>query len=594
MSGFQMHSIKRQARKEAWYGDSMNPFRQTGRTSTWHNHNDLEDLNERPSSAFGRSDSVSSPATTQTELPLRRPFSSDGNAIRRASPEDQHEMTMANATSSDHGAKASIRSSITPRPPSQEAKTRWRFVSKFFRRVVDLSKTEDEDEESGVNQRTKWKKTVHKPFTVRNQIAAIIMVSWIRVLLLLTPVGFAVHYSHCSSTADFLVNFFAILPLTDMFGQALVELKTWAGDPRLELVAYILCGNINQTFTSALLLRSHQITVLKSTLLGGMLLRILLITSIAILTNDSRHRFQKKSVAVSLSKHLSIALTGLIIPTALSMVTSPNTTDILKQSRGVSFVLLGLYGLYLYSEWQVYSLLGLMNLVDSKDDKKVGKGYIALSGGHVKFSLSLAGFLAAAPGRPRIPGRVKELDRPENYDELIDINALNKDEENVEKEPQLHFWNCVLLLFVMGALLALHILFISDSLVGFTQETGTTEEFIGLILLPILGLDSTLLHLDNRSNNETVAQTTLGLGLQTILFMMPLVVLVGWAAGIEGVDLLFSPFEVTVLFPAVLVVQSSIEENDKGWSVSPNCEDLKKAADFRDLGYRVHCYSRHT
>jgi len=65
------------------------------------------------------------------------------------------------------------------------------------------------------------------------------------------------------------------------------------------------------------------------------------------------------------------------------MVTSPNTTDILKQSRGVSFVLLGLYGLYLYSEWQVYSLLGLMSLVDSKDDKKVGRGFIALSGGHV-------------------------------------------------------------------------------------------------------------------------------------------------------------------------------------------------------------------
>ncbi|TVY35007.1 Ca(2+)/H(+) antiporter [Lachnellula subtilissima] len=558
MSGFQMHSIKRQARKEAWYGDSMAPFRKTGRSSTWHNQYDTA------SPEFGLSDSVPSPVATEIELPFRRPFSLDGDAIRRASREDQYEMTMANATSSDHGAKASIASSITPRSPSQEAKPRWRFVSNFFR-VVDLSKTEDEDEESGVNQRTKWKKTAHKTFTVRNQIAAIIMVSWIRVLLLLTPVGFAVHYSHRGSTADFLVNFFAILPLTDMFGQALVELKTWAGDPRLELVAYILCGNINQTFTSALLLRSHQITVLKSTLLGGMLLRILLITSIAILTNDARHRFQKKSVAVSLSKHLSIAVTGLIIPTALSMVTSPNTTDILKQSRGVSIVLLGLYGLYLYSEWQVYSLLGLMSLVDSKDDKKVGKGFIALSGGHIKFSLSLAGIVAAAPGRPAIPGRVKEPDRPENYDELIDINALNEDEEHVEKEPQLHFWISVSLLFVMGALLALHILFISDSLVGFTQETGTTEEFIGLILLPILGLDSTLLHLDNRSDNETVAQTTLGLGLQTILFVMPLVVLVGWAAGIEGVDLLFSPFEVTVLFPAVLVVQSSIEENDKGW-----------------------------
>jgi len=105
------------------------------------------------------------------------------------------------------------------------------------------------------------------------------------------------------------------------------------------------------------------------------------------------------------------------------------------------------------------------------------------------------------------------------------------------------------------------LLSVAPGLFHLANETGVH----GLILLPILGLDSTLLHLDNRYDNETVAQTTLGLGLQTILFMIPVMVLVGWAAGIEGVDLLFSSFEVTVLFPAVLVVQASIEENEKGW-----------------------------
>jgi len=46
--------------------------------------------------------------------------------------------------------------------------------------------------------------------------------------------------------------------------------------------------------------------------------------------------------------------------------------------------------------------------------------------------------------------------------------------------------------------------------------------------------------------------------------MTPLLVFVAWITGIDVIDLLFSPFEVTVLFPAVLVVQASIEENDKG------------------------------
>ncbi|RFU23887.1 hypothetical protein B7463_g12454, partial [Scytalidium lignicola] len=85
---------------------------------------------------------------------------------------------------------------------------------------------------------------------------------------------------------------------------------------------------------------------------------------------------------------------------------------------------------------------------------------------------------------------------------------------------------------------------------GFAKDKRLSLEFIGLILLPMLGVDSTLLHLDNSYNSDAATQATFGLG---------------WAAGIDEMDLLFSSFKVTVLFPAVVVVQASIEENDKGW-----------------------------
>ncbi|TVY58430.1 Ca(2+)/H(+) antiporter, partial [Lachnellula suecica] len=543
-----LHTIKREARKEAWYGDF--PFRRTiARPSTWGN--------AQPSSSIQHAQPLSYNATE----PSRRLSGDSGpDLIRRPSTRDDFEAPNLSRTRKlvDPESSATV-VEVAPTGP------RSRPIFGLLRRIFGIKEAIDPslDEENYEKKKPWIKPRKHGQFTFRNQIGATIMGSWVRLLLLLTPIGFVTHYLKLGPTADFLVNFFAILPLTDMFGQALVEVKTWAGDPRLELVAYVLCGNINQTFTSAILLHSHQIAVLKSTLLGGMLLRILLITSIAILTNDARHRFQRKSVAVSLSKHLSIALTGLIIPTALSMVTVPsNTGNVAKQSRGVSIVLLCLYGIYLYSEWRVYSLLGLL---DSKDEKKVGKGYISVAGGHVPFALSLAGIISAAPGRPTMNLRAPEPVEGEG-EYIFNSKAREEAEADIEdKEPQLHFWVSIALLLLMGALLALHILFISDSLHGFAEHTGTSMEFIGLILLPILGLDSTLLHLDNRYDNETVAQTTLGLGLQTILFMIPVVTLVGWAAGIEGVDLLFSSFEVTVLFPAVLVVQASIEENEKGW-----------------------------
>jgi Ca2+/H+ antiporter len=334
-----------------------------------------------------------------------------------------------------------------------------------------------------------------------------------------------------------------------------------------------------------------------------MLLRLLLVTSIACVTNDDRHRFQKRGIAISLSKHLGIAITGLLIPTALSMVTAPDATDVVKQSRGVCVVLICLYGLYLYSEWSEFSLLGLQS---SDDKKKRGKGLV-ITEGHLAVALAVIGGTMAAHGRPHVERKPPPPPPPEERgrDELINTEAGSEVKEEGERELQLHFLVSVAMLLVsmcvsgslsshaistkylnrlyyfpiafwkvaddydlsVGALLGLHIQFISDSVQGIAQERGLSEEFIGLILLPMLGVDSTLLHLDNRYDSEAATQATFGLGLQTILFMTPLLVFASWIADIEGMDLLFSSFEVTVLFPAVLVVQASIEENDKGWWV---------------------------
>ena len=290
-----------------------------------------------------------------------------------------------------------------------------------------------------------------------------------------------------------------------------------------------------------------------------MLLRILLVTAIACLTNDSRHRFQKRAIAISLSKHLGIAITGLLIPTALSMVTAPNATDIVKQSRGVCFVLMTVYVLYLYSEWSEYSLLGLQN---SESIKKQAKA-IVLTEGHMAVALAVVGATATAHGRPS--NSVKPVEPEVPNDLIMDTRATSK--EPTERELQLHFWVCLGVLILVGALLALHVLFISDSIKGIAEERGLSQEFLGLILLPLLGVDSTLLHLDNRYDSDATTQAAFGLGLQTILFVTPLLVFVAWIAGIGEMDLLFTSFEVTVLFPAVIVVQASIEENDKGWYV---------------------------
>jgi len=283
-------------------------------------------------------------------------------------------------------------------------------------------------------------------------------------------------------------------------------------------------------------------------------------------TDDKRRRFEKRSVAVSLSRHLGIAITGLLIPTALSMAITPNAKDVNKQSRGVSVVLLSLYGLYLYSEWRTYTLLGFQ-LAESREAAKEAREARerAKKGIVPSRAFAFIGAEAAAIGRPNIDQERPPIPPPPPRDFLLNPKADEVDDDEEYRLPQLHVWISVIMLIVMAALLALHILFISDSVQGISENTGMSQEFIGLIMLPFLGVDSTLLHLDNRAHSEETTRTTLGLGLQTVLFIMPFFVLVSWIAGIEDMNLLFSTFEVTVLFPAMLIVQASIEETDKGW-----------------------------
>jgi Ca2+:H+ antiporter len=223
--------------------------------------------------------------------------------------------------------------------------------------------------------------------------------------------------------------------------------------------------------------------------------------------------------------------------------------------------------LYLYSEWKTYALLGLQAAETEKRAKEAREvKERAEKGSSLAFGLAYTGFVATAISRPQMESA--EPARPSTPQvrgsEPMIFNPYEEQEEE-ERRPQLHFWISITMVLVMAVLLALHVLFITDSIQGMAKETGMSLEFIGLIMLPILGVDSTLLHLDNRYDSEEATRTTLGMGLQTILFMMPLLVLVSWCAGIEDMNLLFQPFEVTVLFPAVVVVQASIEEKEKGW-----------------------------
>lgn len=71
----------------------------------------------------------------------------------------------------------------------------------------------------------------NKPlFTLRGVISEVVLGSWLNILLVFVPVGFAVNYALPSGSIVFTINFIAIIPLTSLISYAIDEIDLRVGN----------------------------------------------------------------------------------------------------------------------------------------------------------------------------------------------------------------------------------------------------------------------------------------------------------------------------------------------------------------------------
>jgi Ca2+:H+ antiporter len=229
----------------------------------------------------------------------------------------------------------------------------------------------------------------HSPFTVANQLLTIFS-SWISILLPFVPAGFVAKYANLSPTTSFALNFLAIFPLNYISGLAMDEVMLRVGD-NLGVLIYMTFGfvqsrlehtsasmtniskffrNVVQLVTSILLLKTRQIDILKTSLIGGILSGVLLITGSSYVAGGlfchRREQYFNQTVAQTIVNFLALSVASLIMPTASHIFTSSTAEKIAAQSRGTSIVLLVAYAFYLYMQLRTHrSLFGL------KDENEV-------------------------------------------------------------------------------------------------------------------------------------------------------------------------------------------------------------------------------
>lgn len=304
-------------------------------------------------------------------------------------------------------------------------------------------------------------------------------------------------------------------------------------------------SNAAQIITSILLLRTRQILVLQTSLVGAILNNLLLMPGFAFLLGgwNRTEQFFNITVASTIGTMLLLAILSLMIPTAVQLLTKTSAVNLLQQSRGTSVVLLLCYGLLLLFQLKTHA--AMFNEPSLKVPKRE-TAHTAHKDGEAKVAIAQIGAGAGAIST--------RIDPPHDED----------DEEDEEEVPQLHLLTALATLIAATTILTFNTSFATDSINGLLEEVGMTETFLGIVILPLLGNDPATLIVAVKDKMDLTLDLTLGKCVQTALLVIPFIVILAWMMAID-LTLNFGSFETLVMLAGVLVVNHVIQDGKSNW-----------------------------
>lgn len=128
--------------------------------------------------------------------------------------------------------------------------------------------------------------------------------------------------------------------------------------------------------------------------------------------------------------------------------------------------------------------------------------------------------------------------------------------EDTHGQPPLSRTSAIILLVIVTGLVAICAEFLVNSIDYLVANTGVSQAFIGLIILPMVGNAAehvTAVTVASKNKMDLAIGVALGSSIQIAIFVTPLVVLLGWALG-RDMSLYFSLFETISLFASAFIV----------------------------------------
>ncbi|KAF2873731.1 Sodium/calcium exchanger protein-domain-containing protein [Massariosphaeria phaeospora] len=411
-------------------------------------------------------------------------------------------------------------------------------------------------ESEGLTFEEKKHRALKKKIPIGAQFKAVLFGSWINILLIFVPVGFAVNYAHIQAVPIFIINFIAIIPLAAMLSYATEELAIRVGETLGGLLNATF-GNAVELIVSVQALIKGEITIVKTSLIGSMLSNLLLVLGMSFFLGgvNRLEQYFNVTVAQTAASLLALSIASLIIPTVFHEMlladAAPDGQRNQELSRGTAIILLFVYGCYLL--FQLKSHVTLYNTpsqkVPKKKSSKVQEGTASRG-----IAVIGAGTAAAPSGGVQASKLFQDPDAEDDEDEI--------------EEPSLSVIGALITLGLSTTLVAFCSEFMVSSIQGVTASGTVSTTFVGLILLPIVGNaaeHATAVTVAIKDKMDLAIGVAVGSSMQIALLVLPLIVILGWILDEPCMTLYFDTFQIAVLFVAILLVNYLIQDGKSHW-----------------------------
>lgn len=440
-------------------------------------------------------------------------------------------------------------------------------------------------------------KKLAPPPTFLKSLKAILIASWLNLLLVCIPVSWALHWALPDSnknkdTLVFIFSFFSIIPLAKLLAFATDELSIRVGQTLAGLLNATL-GNAVELIVAIIALVKCELRIVQASLVGSVLSNLLLVLGMCFFAGGLKYSEQGFGISATQlnSSLLTISVIGVLLPAAFHFAADPQldnpteAADILSVSHGVAIILLFIYLGYLY--FQLYSHTELYsddNAIQStkyvkkaKEDRDVVETFVANTKAaatgffkeKTKEGMTFGGRATATSPRS-IARSFSDIEEAQetNIEEAQGTNLEETPAEDEEiAEPQMTAWMTILLLAAVTVLVAITAEWLVDSINGLTETHGISKEFVGMILLPIVGNAAEHLTAVTVSVKDKLTLSlgvAVGSSIQIALFVIPFIVTLGWIIG-KPMTLLFDPYESVAMFLAVLTVNYVVQDGKSNW-----------------------------